>query len=196
MQSVSFCLRMLAAEHAGDEFGGAGLAIGEGAAELARHDEALGEVAECAVGEFVLDFVTHECAVNGDAGLVGAGLEGEAMTVAPVGEGAADLHVAEVIVPDELGDLCLPWDADGGVGEWTEAEGHAGACAGGDAVEAESGIGGDRFGRRWGEGGLFDAGLLPGRHEAREILRIAEEGEDQLDGVREPLLGAESVAHV
>ena len=65
----------------------------------------------------------------------------KAVAVVPVGEGAAKLTVAEVLVPDEFGDLCLPGDADGGVGEWFEAEGHAGAGAGGDAFEAHGGIG-------------------------------------------------------
>ena len=49
--------------------------------------------------------------------------------------------------------------------------------------------------RRRGEGGFFNAGLLPGGHEARKVLRVREEGEDVLDGVREPLLGLEVMTH-
>jgi hypothetical protein len=45
------------------------------------------------------------------------------------------------------------------------------------------------------EGGLFDAGLLPGRHEAGKIFRVGEEGEDQFEGVGKPLLGLVGVAH-
>ena len=45
------------------------------------------------------------------------------------------------------------------------------------------------------EGGFFDAGLLPGRHEAREIFGIGEEGEDDVDGIGEPLFGVKGVAH-
>jgi len=47
------------------------------------------------------------------------------VAVMPVGEGTAELVVAEVIVPDELGDLGLPWDAEGSIGKWFEAQGDA-----------------------------------------------------------------------
>ncbi len=126
---------------------------------------------------------------------VGPGFGVEAVAVTPVGEGATKLDVTEVVVPGEFSDLRLPGDADGGVGEGAEADGHAGACTGGEAFEAECGVGGDRLGRWWGEGCFFDAGLLPGRHEAWEVFRIAKEGKDDFDGIGQPLFGTEGVTH-
>jgi hypothetical protein len=114
----------------------------------------------------------------------------------PVSKGAAELGVAEVIIPDKLCYFCLPRDADRSVREWLEAEGHLRACTGGNRLEAKSGISGDRARRRCGEGGLFDAGLLPGRHESGEVFGIGEEGEDQLYGVGEPLLGLKGMRHL
>ena len=114
------------------------------------------------------------------------------MAVVPVGEGAAKLMVAEVIVPDEFGDLCLPWDAHRRVGKRAKAESELRARSGCDALRH-----GDRCRARWrrGEGRFFNARILPGRHQTREILRIGEEGEDQIDRIREPLFGAVGVAH-
>jgi hypothetical protein len=43
--------------------------------------------------------------------------------------------------------------------------------------------------------GLFNAGILPGGHEAREVGGVGEEGEDGFERVGEPLLGLEVVAH-
>ena len=115
----------------------------------------------------------------------------DAVAVVPVGEGAAELGVAEVIVPEEVGDLGLPGDADGGVREGAEADGDAGSGAGGDGFEAERGVG--AMGR--GGGGAKAASSMrafcQGRHEAREIFGIGEEGEDEFDGVGEPLLGVD-----
>ncbi len=163
---------------------------------MAAYDEALGDDAEGAEGEGVLDLVAEESAVDEDALGIGAGLGVEAMAVLPVNKRAAELDVAEVVIPGELGDLGLPRDADGGVGEGAEAERHFSAGAGSDGLEAEGWVRGDGA-RRWrGEGGLFNAGLLPGRHEAREVFRVGEECEDQLDGVGKPLLGVEGVRHL
>ena len=133
--------------------------------------------------------------MDGNAYDVGPGFGVHAVAVAPVGEGATELDIAEVLVPDELRDLCLPGDTDGGVGEGAEANGHAGASSGGEAFEAEGWVGGYGLGRRWGEGCFFDAGLLPGGHEAWEVFRIAKEGKDDLNGVGQPLFGAEGVTH-
>jgi hypothetical protein len=182
--------------HAGEEFGGAGLAVGEGFAELAGGEEGVGHLADDAEVHLVLDLVADESAVNVYAVLVGAGHGVEAVAVVPEGEGAAELEVAEVFIPGELCDFELPRDADGRVREGFEADGHAGSFAGGDAFEAQGWVFGD--GARWrrGEGGLFDADTLPARHEAGKVLGVGEEGEDDLDGVREPLDGLEVVAHL
>lgn len=117
------------------------------------------------------------------------------MAVVPVGEGATKLDVAEVVIPDELGDLCLPWDADGGIGEGAEAESHARALASGDTSEAQGRISGDGTGWWWSKCGFFDAGFPPGRHKAWEVFRIGEEGKDKFEGEGKPVLGVERVAH-
>lgn len=106
-------------------------------------------------------------------GIVCAGLRLDLMAVMPVCERAAELLVAEVIVPDELGDLSFPENSRGRVWEGAKADREFRTSAG--CKVAEFG-GSDR--RRRCEGGFFDAGLLPGRHEAWEIFGIGEEGED------------------
>ena len=125
----------------------------------------------------VLDLVADDGSLDHDAGfLAGGGVE--SVAVVPLGEGTADLAVAEVFVPDELGDLGLPGDADGGVRKGFEAEGHARAGAGGDAVEAHGRVGCDGAGWRRSEGCLLDAGLLPAGYEAGQVFGVGEEGED------------------
>jgi hypothetical protein len=180
-------------EHEGQELGGTLVAEREDALELAPHDERVGELAEGAEGELVLDFVAEQGAWGGDAVVV-AGFGRDAVTVVPEGEGPAMLGVAEVVEPGELVDLGLPRDAQGRERDGPETEGHAGAGAGDDAREAH-GICRSRPWRGWGEGRFFDARVLPFRHQAREVLRIGEEGEDVLDRVRKPLLGLEVVMH-
>jgi hypothetical protein len=170
-----------------EQRGGSLVAEVEEIAELHLREELCGEIPKGTTGEFEFDFVAEE-----GAGDFLPRFRGEAVAVTPVGEGAAMLDVAEVIVPEELGDFGVPGDAEGRVGEGAEAEGHAGSRAGDDAgVEAACG----RTRRRWGKGGFLDAGFLPGRHEAREVLRVGEEGEDVLGGEGKPLLGLEGVAH-
>ncbi len=173
----------------GEEFEGALLAVAEGAAELEAEEEVVGEAAEGAEGGLVDDVIADEGAGLALGG--GAGFDGVA--VAPVGEGAAGLDVAEAVEPAEVFDEGLPGETDGRVREGADGEGEAGAGAGGDAVGAGEGVG---RGRRWDEVGIFDLGVLPGGHEAREVGGVGEEGEDALGGVREPLLGFEGVAHV
>jgi len=114
------------------------------------------------------------------------------VAVTPVFEGAAELDVAEAFVPAEVFDLGFPGDAEGSEGEGAEADGEEGAVAGGYAGVAW-GSGGTRWGR--GENGFFNAGALPGRHEAGQVFRVREEGEDQLGGVGEPLRGFEVKVH-
>ena len=50
--------------------------------------------------------------------------------------------------------------------------------------------------RRWDEGGVLDACVLPEGHQVRKVLRIGEKSEDQFEWVREPLPGVVGVAHV
>ena len=47
------------------------------------------------------------------------------MAVMPVGEWAAELLVAEVIVPGEFCDFGFPWDAHGSEGKGFEAQSDA-----------------------------------------------------------------------
>ena len=163
---------------------------------MAANNELLGDEAEGAQGEGVLDLIAKQSAVDKDALGVGTGLGVETVAMLPVGEGATELGVAEVVVPGELGNLCFPRDADGSIREWPEAKSHLGACTGGDGLEAKCWIGGDRARRRCGEGGLLNAGLLPGGHETGEIFWIGEEGEDYLYGIGKPLLGLKGMRHL
>ena len=117
----------------------------------------------------------------------GACFGADVVAVLPVGEGAAELDVAEVVVPGELGDLGVPGEADGREGESAEGEGEPGAGAGGDASVSGCRTGWARA--EVGEGGLLDAGLLPGGHEAGQVFGVGEEGEDDARGIGKPLLG-------
>ena len=125
----------------------------------------------------------------GDVGAGDSVLGGslDAVAVEPIGERAAELEVTEAFVPGEVGDLCLPWNADRGVGEGTKAEGEASSDTGG----------GDGPGRRWrrNNDSLLDAGALPGGHEVGKAGGVCEEGEDAFDRVGEPLIGLEDVTH-
>lgn len=114
------------------------------------------------------------------------------MAVTPVSEGAAELDVAKAFEPAEFFDEGVPCDANGGEGNGAEGKGKARAIACGDLVGAKEGI------RWWGwcdQGGLFDAGVLPGGHESGEVGWVCEEGEDLLDGVGQPLLRVEVKVH-
>ena len=106
------------------------------------------------------------------------------MTVVPVGEGSAQLQVAEVIVSRRTGRSPHPRDEPyGREGNRQEAEGDA-------AAHSCYGMGGCGWsGRRRGERGVADAGLLPRGHQAGEIVGVREEVEDLLDWVGKPLLG-------
>ena len=114
------------------------------------------------------------------------------MAVSPEFERAAELDVAEAFEPAEVFDEGVPGEAERGEGDGADGEGEARACAGGDAVGAGEGIG---WWWRRDEGGVFDARVLPGGHEAGEIGGVGEEGEDLLDGVGKALLGLEVEAH-
>ncbi len=154
--------------------------------------EDVGDGAEWTEGEGVLELVGESGAGEGFVGGTGVGCGVQMVAVAPGFEGAAMLDVAEVIVPGELGDLGVPGKADRGEGKGAKGEGHAGAGASDDSWETRR-VGGARWG--WGEGDIFDAGLLPGGHEAREVFGIGEEGEDEVGGEGKPLLGVEGVGH-
>ncbi len=125
-----------------------------------------------------------------EEGAAAVGLDGVAVT--PVAEGAVELDVAEAFEPAEVFDEGVPCEADGREGNGTNGDREARAGAGGDAVGAGEGLG---WGRRWDEGSVLDAGALPGGHDFGEIGGVGEEGEDQLDGVGQPLLGFEVEAH-
>jgi hypothetical protein len=173
------------------EFEGAGVAEGKGAAKLSGDEEVLGEIAEFSEGYFVVDFVSEQASRGAGSGLAGASVGTHAMAVVPVGKGAAKLVVAEVIVPNELGDLGFPGDAYGSVGKGFEGEAHARAGTGGDAFALCGWVGW----WRGSVGGFFNAGVLPARHKARKIFRVGEEGKDELDGVGEPLFGVVVITH-
>ena len=177
------------------------MAEAEGAGELALEEQRVREVTEAAEWRLIVDVIVQKGA-DARVGWV-CGIRGgvNAVAVFPEGERAAMLDVAELLVPGEVDDLGVPGDADGREGDGTEAHGETGARAGDDGSgtsgRSAGGCGrGIGAGRRRSEGGLFDAGFLPGGHEAWEIFRIGEEEEDELDGIGEPLLGVKGVAHV
>ena len=147
-------------------------------------EELVGEWAEGAEGEIVLDVVVEE-------GSAAVGFDGVAVT--PEAEGAAELDVAEAVEPAEVFNERIPGDADGREGDGADGEAEACAGTGGDAVGAREGFVGWRG---WNEGGVVDARALPGGHEAGEIGRVGEEGEDRLDGVGELLLGVKVETHL
>ena len=112
------------------------------------------------------------------------------VAVVPEEEGAGDLGVAELLVPDEVVDGGEPGEAYGGVGEGAEAERDLRAVAGGEAA------GGGRRGWWRAEGGFFNARGVPPGHEAGEVFRIREEGEDGFFGVGKELFGGEVLVHI
>ena len=114
------------------------------------------------------------------------------VAVTPVAEGAVELDVAETFEPAKVFNEGVPSEADGREGNGANGDREARACAGGDAVGTREGLG--RW-RRRDEGGVLDARVLPSGHEAGEIGGIGEEGENQLDGVGQPLLSLEVEAH-
>jgi hypothetical protein len=88
---------------AGEDAVEVGVAVGEGALDLAADEEAVGEIAERAEGEFVVDDVGDEGADE-----TGAVDGAEEVAMLPAGEGAAELAVSKVAVPGEVDDLSLP----------------------------------------------------------------------------------------
>jgi len=172
------------------------VAEAKGAGELALEDEDVGEIAEWTEWGFVVDVIVKKGAGGELVGMLGAedaGFGADAVAVLPGGKRAAVLDIAELLVPEEVDDLGVPGNADGRKGDGAEAEGEAGAGAGDDGSARQLHTGGRGWGR--GEGGFFDAGLLPGGHEAREVFRIGEEAEDELNWMGKPLFGVKGVAH-
>ena len=96
-----------------EEHRGALLAVVEGAAELVANEEQVCDGAEGAERKIVLEMIAEACAGEHLARVKGAGLRLKAVAVTPRFEGATVLDVAEVLVPDELGDLRVPRKADG-----------------------------------------------------------------------------------
>jgi hypothetical protein len=157
----------------GEEFGGALLAVTEDALKLRAEEKPISEGAEGAEREFVLDLIEKR-----DAGLaIASGWAGtEMVAVTPVFEGAAELEVAEALVPGEVFDEGFPGKANGNKRQAAKAEGEARTGAG-----DEAGIMRRAFWtrRRRGEGGLLNAGTLPARKKLGKVLRVGEEGEDE-----------------
>ena len=180
--SVGAGLEGLLGGFEGEELEGAALAVAKVAASW-RWTKSLSASGEGARGSSYSTSSLEE-------GAAAVGLDGVA--VAPVSEGAAELDVAEAFEPAEVFDEGVPGEADGGEGDGADGEGEARAGAGGDAVGAGEGFG---WWRGRDVGGVLDAGVLPGGHEAGEVGGVGEESEDLLDGVGEALFGLEVEAH-
>ncbi len=172
----------------GEEFQGSLVTDTEGGGDLAAEEEGVGEGAERAEGWLVLDGVLDE-----GSGLAGSGLGGDGVAVAPEGEGAFGLDVAEAFQPAEVFDDSDPGETQGKEWDGADGDGEGGAAAGDDGVGA-----GEGCGRRMRSDvdGTVDAGLLRGGHEAGEIGGVGEEGEDLLERVGQPLFRGEVLAHV
>ena len=163
------------ASYGGEDGGKTPLPVGELAGELAAH-ECGSEIAEGTKGQCIVDCVGDECAFDSVAGL---GLEAVAM--AKGREGAGELLVSEVAVPDEFGDAGGESDAFGNPANRAEGDEDLRADAGRDACKAASGV--LMLGTRgWrGEAGVFNASLEFRGHEVGQVGGVGEEGEDQLD---------------
>ena len=146
-------------------------------------EELVGQEVEGAEGEFILYVVVEESTAA-------VGLDRVAVT--PVLEGAGELDVAEAFEPAEVFDESIPGGADRGERDGADRDEEARAGAGGDVVGAGEGM---RRWRRRDVGGVVDAGVLPGWHEAGKVAGVCEESEDHLEGVGDPLLGLEVEAH-
>jgi len=166
-----------------------GLAEAEHILDSPAQEEMVRQSSQEAEGKFVLDVVhdhghVHALPVNCP----------KAMAMAPPGEGATNLAVAESIIPGELGDLSHPAQPQGKMAERPEAEGEPRPAAGVCRCPWNGRL---RIGRvrRRDQRHLFNPRLLPGRQQGRKIVRIGEEGEDGLDRAGEPLFGVMRVAH-
>ena len=167
----------------------AALAVGELAGELTA-DEGGGETAEGTEGQSEFDCVGDECAIEAVAGL-----RLDAVAMVEAREGAGDLLVGEVAVPDELGDAGGPSNAPGGPAKRAEGDEDFRADAGGDAGESAGGIGMEGTWRRWSEARVFNLGFEFGGHEVGQVGGVGEKGEDQLDGIGHPLAGRKTLGH-
>ena len=103
------------------------LAECERASQLASDEEPVCQVAQAAEGELVLDVIAEQ----GARGAV-ARLWADGVAVVPISEWAAELAVAEAIVPGEARNLCLPRETNRREGDGTEADGEASTGASGD----------------------------------------------------------------
>lgn len=89
------------------------MAIAECAAKLAGDEKPIGQGTEWAERGGVLNLVAQQGAVDRDTRKIRSCLAFDTVAVVPVGEWTAQLPVAEMIVPSELGDLGFPWNTDG-----------------------------------------------------------------------------------
>jgi hypothetical protein len=165
------------------------LAVGELAGELTA-DEGGGETAEGTEGQSEFDCVGDECAIEAVAGL-----RLDAVAMMEAREGAGDLLVGEVAVPDELGDAGGPSNAFRDPAKWAEGNEDLRTDACGYAREAAGGIGIERFRGRWSEARVFNLGFEFGGHEVGQVGGVGEKGEDQLDGIGHPLAGRKTLGH-
>jgi hypothetical protein len=161
------------------------LAGGEGALHLGDDEDAIREAAHQTEAEVVVDYVADQSAFN-----TVAGFGGEFVAVMPGLEWAFVLHIREVVVPLEFGDVGNPLGAQRKEGD--DAEGGDDDCADTCCLLRRR-AGGRRWRRRPGEAHDFcGAG---GGHDARKVLGIGEEGEDAREREGNPLLEFEMVKH-
>jgi hypothetical protein len=167
------------------------LPIREGLLDLPAKKESMRELACDAEGDLVFDIVCDE-------GGVGAGLidTTDVVAVVPVGEWAADLAIAEVLIPRELADLSFPAKSEGSVWEGQEAEGEPAAGSSRGRGRAQGARRSRLRGlRRNYKGRRVDASLLPLGHQQGKIFRVGEEIENSLDRIWKPLLGVIGKSH-
>src|ERR1700719_989361 len=153
---------------------------------LAAHEEYVGDCAKKSEADFVCDHVADE----GSDDAV-AGFRAEFMAVMPTLERPLGLHIGEGMVPFELGDSRDPLRPH----RQKREDGERGDYGGTDARrQVRRYASGWRRRRHTVERENLRAASC--RHDARQVLRVREEGEHALDGEGYPLLELEMIRHV